>query len=63
MIKQCTCKNEYQDKRYGKQMRVHTLGGKKDDEARCTVCHVGGIFKRMASIANAWKPIHSGVKI
>ena len=36
MIKACTCKNEYMDKKYGPGKRVHTVG-KKGDE-RCTVC-------------------------
>lgn len=38
-IERCSCSHEYQDKRYGKQMRVHNLSGKKDRfRARCTVC-------------------------
>lgn len=39
-IKKCNCKNEYQDKKYGKQRRVHNS---KDDKTRknwrCTVCN------------------------
>jgi hypothetical protein len=41
MIKKCTCKHEYQDKKYGKGMRVANAlqtskqGAKK---YRCTVC-------------------------
>ena len=38
-IKACTCKNDYQDERYGKGMRVHTV--RPPDKApryRCTVC-------------------------
>jgi preprotein translocase subunit YajC len=35
----CTCKHEYQDKKYGNQMRIgnkiKTTGGVK---VRCTVC-------------------------
>ena len=42
MIKKCTCEHKYQDKRYGKWLRVHNptrdsrgtgIGG-----YRCTVC-------------------------
>ena len=45
MILKCKCKNEYQDRKYGKQKRVHNpksggvrggTGGAK--EYRCTVC-------------------------
>lgn len=34
-ILKCTCKNEYQDGKYGPNMRVHTVGTKK---VTCTVC-------------------------
>lgn len=54
MIKQCTCRNEFQDSRYGKQMRVHVTAGKKGEELRCTVCHQGNIFRKMASIIRAF---------
>jgi hypothetical protein len=43
MIKRCTCKHEYQDKKHGKGKRVHnplrskSPGGKLTDW-RCTVC-------------------------
>ena len=42
MIKKCTCKHEYQDKKYGKGMRVHTPTTKDvtKDTCRCTVCKV-----------------------
>ena len=37
VIKQCTCDHEFQDKIYGKKMRVcNTLD--KSTRARCTVC-------------------------
>jgi len=36
MIKTCTCKHEFQDKKYGKGMRVHTV--KVNGQAICTVC-------------------------
>ena len=42
MVRKCTCKNEYQDKKYGKGMRVHnpTLGGRGSTKGgwRCSVC-------------------------
>jgi len=37
----CTCQHEYQDKKYGKGMRVHNkAAGNKGTEKkwRCTVC-------------------------
>lgn len=37
MIKRCTCKNKYQDKKYGKGRRVCNKTG-KTDKHRCTVC-------------------------
>ena len=40
-IKKCDCKHEYQDKRYGKNNRVHNELAKKPNstaEYRCTVC-------------------------
>lgn len=43
MIKRCTCKNEYQDKKHGKNMRVMNklFKGKTGDvKHRCTVCGV-----------------------
>lgn len=36
-IKKCECKHEYQDKKYGKGMRVFNYS-KKHDTWRCTVC-------------------------
>ena len=36
-IKKCTCEHEYQDSKYGKQMRVHNFGNGKE-VWRCTVC-------------------------
>lgn len=38
-IIKCTCKNEYQDEKYGKGMRVHnsTFDVQKNGY-RCTVC-------------------------
>lgn len=35
-IKICSCKHEYQDRKYGKQMRVFNETG--DGGYRCTVC-------------------------
>jgi hypothetical protein len=37
----CVCKHEWQDKRYGNQMRIANATAKGDDnsrEVRCTVC-------------------------
>ena len=34
-VLRCSCVNEYQDKKYGKQMRVHNVGTKG---SKCTVC-------------------------
>ena len=45
MIKKCTCKHTYQDKKYGKGMRVWNLTSKG---VRCTVCGktIEGTFKK-----------------
>jgi hypothetical protein len=49
LIKPCTCKSDYMDKRYGAGMRVHTRGGKpggkgggsdKSNQFRCCGCGV-----------------------
>lgn len=40
-IKRCTCDHTYQDKRYGKRMRVHNwsiTANNKFGGWRCTVC-------------------------
>ena len=37
IILQCTCEFDFQDKKYGKQKRLHTVS-KKFEQARCTVC-------------------------
>ena len=38
-IKLCTCDHEFQDKRYGKKRRVHTIGGTSTTNTyTCTVC-------------------------
>lgn len=37
-IMKCTCKNEFQDKTYGKGNRVHTVGKGATTKATCTVC-------------------------
>lgn len=42
-IKKCTCTNEYQDKKYGKNLRVmNTIfkGKTGGTKYRCTVCKV-----------------------
>jgi hypothetical protein len=42
MIKKCTCKHEYQDKKYGKGNRIFNPTSKKKGADsiyyRCTVC-------------------------
>jgi len=38
-VQRCTCKHEYQDKKYGKQLRVfNKSGSSKVKVIRCTVC-------------------------
>jgi hypothetical protein len=34
----CTCKSEYQDRKYGHGMRVVTTSGKSGYRQHCTVC-------------------------
>ena len=36
-VKQCTCKSDFQDKEYGKDMRLCNVRDNKD-YSRCTVC-------------------------
>ena len=41
MIRNCDCKHDFQDKKYGKGNRVHTYGSKKNNGNAghaCTVC-------------------------
>ena len=38
IILNCKCKNEFQDKEYGKNRRVCNYMGKTRDKACCTVC-------------------------
>lgn len=38
MIKKCDCKNAWQDKRYGKGMRVQNATSSTPPKYRCTVC-------------------------
>lgn len=47
MIKPCTCKDEFQDKTYGKGMRVFNYNVNSKEKtvvARCTVCNTKRIF-------------------
>ena len=37
-ITTCNCEHEYQDKKYGKGMRVHNETNKVPTTYRCTVC-------------------------
>ena len=39
-ILECVCEHEYQDKKYGRKMRVHNAG---KEHFKCTVC--GRIIK------------------
>lgn len=45
LIKSCSCKNEYQDKRYGNGVRLHNVNQQKKKEAErgtsCTSCGFG----------------------
>jgi len=47
MILKCKCKHEYQDGKYGKDLRVHNETAKSsNDKYRCTVCgHTRGFSK------------------
>lgn len=41
VIRQCSCEHDFQDKAYGKQMRLHNVGKDVNSEAvqvTCTVC-------------------------
>ena len=40
ILLKCTCENEFQDKAYGKGIRVHNIGQKDKSKrfAYCTVC-------------------------
>lgn len=39
VIKICTCKHIFQDKRYGVGKRVHNVAaGKSSHDSRCSVC-------------------------
>ena len=38
-IKTCNCKNDYQDKKYGKNQRIHNKFIKDGGGYRCTVCN------------------------
>lgn len=40
-IKQCSCVSEFQDKTYGKNMRVHNIGKETNSttvQITCTIC-------------------------
>ena len=37
VIVKCNCRNDFQDEKYGKGMRVNNKT-KKDGECRCTAC-------------------------
>lgn len=45
IVTKCSCKHDFQDENYGKQMRLYNLmGDKKDDHGKCTVC---GTIKKL----------------
>ncbi len=49
IIKQCTCKDEEQDRMYGKQMRVwnyHSIDRASTIKCKCTVCGAKKEFKK-----------------
>jgi hypothetical protein len=37
-VMQCKCEHEYQDKKYGKNLRLHNSTIKEGGGWRCTVC-------------------------
>lgn len=39
VVKKCTCKSDFQDAVYGKNNRLHSVGGSKGTRKyKCTVC-------------------------
>ena len=52
MIKKCSCKHKFQDKRYGIGMRVHNPAVSKIDKDKkawvCTVCNKRSDFMKKA---------------
>ena len=38
--KKCSCKNDYQDKLYGKNIRIKNICGKSKEKCRCTGCGI-----------------------
>lgn len=53
VTKACKCTHEFQDKEYGKGMRLHNLSDDKK-KAYCTVCEGGGKGAKRASIGNKY---------
>ena len=41
IVKPCDCVSEFQDKEYGKKMRLHSLSA-DEKSSTCTVCGKGG---------------------
>ena len=65
MLKKCTCKSEFQDRRYGVGMRLHTIAkpGAIPQE-RCTICFsndntLAAMRRRADMHARGWNPMHS----
>jgi hypothetical protein len=38
IVKRCTCDSNFQDKKYGKKLRVFNLAG-NEKSSKCTVCN------------------------
>ena len=45
MVKPCNCSHAFQDAKYGKGMRVHTVGQGAKSERKKTTCTVCGTVK------------------
>jgi hypothetical protein len=50
-IMQCDCPNEFQDKMYGKNMRVHNLTANKE-KASCSVCEGGAKYAKRNALTS-----------
>ena len=66
IIKPCTCKSEFQDKRYGRGMRLHTVATSPNaiPKERCTICcahdnTLAAMRRRADMHSKEWKPMHS----
>jgi len=57
-ILKCTCEHEFQDKVYGKGMRVHNIN--KKGEAACTVCTPRLVINKMSPATETSASAHLG---